>query len=87
MTTGGGSLTETDCVPCNRGHYCNFYDYFTSNNTNVDINAAENNPTYYGVCDTGYICLEGSSIRNPQNNLTGYICPKGYYCLSGAFDK
>ena len=30
-----------------------------------------------------YVCLEGSSVPNPNDNITGYICPEGFYCEAG----
>jgi len=35
-------------------------------------------------CDAGYICLEGSDVAKPTNNIIGYVCPEGHYCPSGA---
>lgn len=35
-------------------------------------------------CSAGYICLQGSDIPNPADNVKGYICPVGHYCLEGA---
>lgn len=35
-------------------------------------------------CSAGYICLQGSDISNPADNVKGYICPVGHYCLEGA---
>lgn len=35
-------------------------------------------------CSAGYICLQGSDIPNPADNVKGFICPVGHYCLEGA---
>ena len=35
-------------------------------------------------CDAGYICLTGSHIPNPTDNVIGYVCPVGHYCPEGA---
>ena len=35
-------------------------------------------------CDAGYICLGGSDVPRPTDNVIGYICPEGHYCLSAA---
>lgn len=40
---------------------------------------------YYGDCDTGYICKEGSKTPTPQSEQIdkGYPCPVGYFCQPG----
>ena len=84
-----GSRASTDCVPCTRGNYCNLFAYYTANNYTA-VNAASyfttayGNPAYYGTCKAGYICLEGSTVSAPTDNVQGYICPIGYYCPLGA---
>ena len=42
-------------------------------------------PSGYSLeCDAGYICMTGSSVPNPTDNVVGYVCPMGYYCPQGA---
>ncbi|CDI82519.1 hypothetical protein, conserved [Eimeria praecox] len=36
-------------------------------------------------CAEGYVCLEGSNTRTPEDNIMGYICPEGHYCPEGSF--
>ena len=31
-----------------------------------------------------YICNEGSTTPTPNDNIEGYICPAGYFCVEGA---
>ena len=40
---------------------------------------------YYGDCDAGYICYEGSTSKTPTSVATdgGEPCPIGHYCNSG----
>ena len=38
-------------------------------------------------CDGGYICTGGAIIPNPNDDITGYICPEGHYCPSGALSE
>lgn len=28
--------------------------------------------------------MTGSAVPNPTDNIVGYICPAGHYCLEGA---
>ena len=49
--------------------------------------AAASSYTYTGKCKQGYICLTGSSSPTPNDGITGYLCPKGSYCLSGALSE
>jgi hypothetical protein len=71
-------------VPCSRGNFCQFKTYFTLNPYQIGDNVAVKAAAYTGKCDAGYICLTGSASKTPPNGLTGYRCPKGSYCLSGA---
>lgn len=38
-------------------------------------------------CSGGYLCIGGSDIPNPNDNIRGVICPIGYYCPPGALEK
>ncbi|WAR26197.1 hypothetical protein MAR_011901 [Mya arenaria] len=58
----------TDCEPCKSGNYC----------TAISSQNVESLP-----CTAGYICLMGSDIATPTDNIIGYICPAGHYRLSG----
>jgi len=82
-----GSRYLTDCLPCKRGEYCKYADYFVANpyKIGMDVVAVTNKALYNGKCQKGYICLEGSSTSTPSNIKIGYICPKGSYCLEGAY--
>ena len=35
-------------------------------------------------CSSGYYCLLGAKTSQPNDNITGGICPKGAYCPSGS---
>ena len=37
-------------------------------------------------CDPGYYCLAGAKVPNPQENITGNVCPRDHYCPSGTSD-
>lgn len=65
----------------------------TAGNGNADFTLAElvdgtngfaGISAYYGLCDNGYICLEGSTSNQPSIASEGYECPEGYYCANGA---
>lgn len=74
----------SNCLKCPRGYYCKFGDFFKNNifkSSNIATVAL--NPQYFGKCMAGYVCIEGSSVSNPTDNIMGYICPKGAYCPSG----
>jgi hypothetical protein len=38
------------------------------------------NTDFYGKCQAGYVCKEGSTVSNPNDNIMGYKCPKGAFC-------
>ena len=38
---------------------------------------------YWGSCESGYICLEGSTNPAPSFASDGYECPIGHYCPAG----
>lgn len=62
-----GGQAESDCEPCNLGHYCN-----GTGRTDVS-----------GPCASGYFCLRGAKIPKPNNDSTGGICPRGSFCEAG----
>ena len=33
--------------------------------------------SWSGVCSAGYLCKGKASISNPNDGITGVICPKG----------
>ena len=37
-------------------------------------------PSVSGPCDPGSFCSLGASSKAPRDNITGNICPRGYYC-------
>jgi hypothetical protein len=83
-TTSEGASDVTYCVKCPRGYYCKLGDYFKNNIFNPStINNVISNSNYYGKCQAGYVCLEGSTVSNPTDNIAGYICPQGAYCPAG----
>ena len=71
-----GLKLETDCTICTLGSYCD----------------TEGLTTPSGLCDPGYICREGSTTSQPDEdptdpNAVGYKCPKGGYCLKGSYQS
>ena len=34
-------------------------------------------------CDAGFVCVSGSTVPDPQDGITGYLCPAGKYCVQG----
>lgn len=34
-------------------------------------------------CDAGFICIEGSTVPDPRDGITGDFCPAGSYCTKG----
>ena len=57
---------SSECQSCPRGSYCGF----------------EGRTTWTGPCDAGFYCIGGASVKTPQDNTTGYRCPKGIWNLS-----
>ncbi len=37
-----------------------------------------------GQCSAGFYCAGGASVSNPQDGVTGNVCPRGSYCPSGS---
>ncbi|CBY12491.1 unnamed protein product [Oikopleura dioica] len=35
-------------------------------------------------CEAGFICSWGATKPDPDDGITGFICPKGHYCTAGA---
>ena len=55
-------------IKCDKGKYC--------------PNEGSKEP--FGNCSAGYFCLAGASTSQPNDNITGSVCPKGAYCPSGS---
>ncbi|KAG7455700.1 SCO-spondin-like isoform X1, partial [Solea senegalensis] len=36
-----------------------------------------------GPCAAGFLCLMGSTVSNPTDNITGSLCPPGIFCEEG----
>ena len=83
-------------MPCERGKFCKFASMRSHSGwaafklakpsfTVTDITTSfAAHASYYGNCNKGYICLEGSTNPAPTNAAEGYECPAGYYCPTGA---
>ena len=39
------------------------------------------NSTY--LCNAGFYCQGKANVPNPNDGVTGSICPAGYYCPQG----
>ena len=60
-----GYRTSQECKPCEPGYYC-------------PTRGLENGEEY--ECAAGFYCQSGASVKNPQDGITGDMCPKGRYC-------
>ncbi|KAE8591947.1 hypothetical protein XENTR_v10018612 [Xenopus tropicalis] len=60
-------MSKADCIPCPAGFYC----------------AVEGLTQPTGRCLPGYWCIARSQISNPTDGVSGIICPRGKYCVSG----
>ena len=58
----------SQCTSCMPGHYCD----------------SEGLTAPAGLCDSGYYCISGAATSQPEDDLTGNICPPGTYCPEGA---
>ncbi len=58
----------SSCITCPPGHYCP--------EASVNGTALE--------CEAGFVCLSGASVATPLDNVTGYPCPVGHFCVGGA---
>ncbi|RUS80922.1 hypothetical protein EGW08_011303, partial [Elysia chlorotica] len=64
-------VTSPDgCEPCPKGRYCDIQAF-----TKVDDAP---------LCSPGYICIGGSTTPTPTDNIEGYVCPAGHFCVAGA---
>ncbi len=36
-------------------------------------------------CKPGYVCIGGSDIPEPADDIIGYICPVGHFCREAAY--
>ena len=36
-----------------------------------------------GECDQGYFCIGGAYLPDPDDNVTGVICPRHHVCTQG----
>lgn len=72
-----GATSSSDCLNCPPGEYCSQGGW-----TYAELVA---NPTIHGTCDPGFVCYPGSTVPNPNDNIMGIICPRGYYCPAGTF--
>ena len=61
--------SESQCIACVSGSYC--------------FGLALTSPT--SLCAAGFICSLGASLPNPNDGVTGSICPEGQYCPEGSF--
>ncbi|XP_071958404.1 uncharacterized protein [Antedon mediterranea] len=63
-----GQDEADDCESCDGGFYCKF----------------EGQANVTAQCYAGYYCSEGASEPNPEDDVTGNICPIGHYCPIGS---
>ena len=60
--------TSQECKPCSPGKYC----------PNRGMTGAVDE------CEAGFYCESGAKVKNPQDGITGDICPIGKYCPQGS---
>jgi hypothetical protein len=63
-----GLAAEAECTKCLPGQYCG--------STGLAM------PT--GPCTQGYVCTQGANISMPIDQITGYVCPAGHFCITGS---
>ena len=66
---GTRKSSSAACLPCSAGKYC----------------SGEGKTQESGPCSPGYYCTIGASISNPDDGVTGDICPPGYECPEGSY--
>ena len=64
-----GKVRVEDCVGCDPGKFCDETGLFAVS----------------GNCLRGSFCVGNASKSNPQDKITGDICPKGSFCVEGSF--
>ena len=57
-----------DCVACDAGKFCD----------NTGLSAVSGN------CQRGFFCNNSAIQKNPQDGVTGNICPVGSFCVEGS---
>ncbi|TYZ59327.1 hypothetical protein PybrP1_004972 [[Pythium] brassicae (nom. inval.)] len=65
-----GGTSSSSCAPCPGGFYCE--------------GTALTAPT--DKCGKGYFCVSRASSATPTDDITGGICPRGFFCESGTID-
>lgn len=64
-----GKVRVEDCVGCDPGKFCDETGLFAVS----------------GNCLRGFFCVGNASKSNPEDKITGDICPKGSFCVEGSF--
>jgi len=59
-----------DCLACPVGKYCDDMGLTLSDLANKD-------------CLAGFLCIGGSTVPNPKDNIKGKLCDPGHYCPQG----
>ncbi|XP_037836575.1 multiple epidermal growth factor-like domains protein 11 [Kryptolebias marmoratus] len=62
-----GLVEESQCTLCDPGMYCK--------------GTGRTFPS--GLCAEGFFCVGGAFEQSPSDNLTGSLCPPGYFCPVG----
>ncbi|XP_033646870.1 uncharacterized protein LOC117306372 isoform X1 [Asterias rubens] len=62
-----GKDDQSDCKACDGGYYCQY----------------DGQPNVTAMCNEGFYCSGNASIPNPEDGVTGDICPIGHYCPKG----
>ncbi|OAF72051.1 hypothetical protein A3Q56_00182 [Intoshia linei] len=82
-----GLTKSSECTKCIAGRYC---EIGTDSICILFIISTFLFACIFNVnlrkCAAGYICLTGSYIKAPTDNVIGYACPKGNYCTEGAIN-
>ena len=72
---GKGAQEESDCQYVPPGKY--------STMTGATSTLLDSDPSKYGNCKAGYVCLGGSSTETPEAADAGTFCQKGQSCPEG----
>ncbi|XP_022100039.1 zonadhesin-like [Acanthaster planci] len=63
-----GLTAQDDCLDCPPGEVCSGLGLMAPNE----------------LCAAGYYCKGKAKIRHPTDDVTGNICPEGFYCPEGS---
>ena len=75
---GTNAQSESDCLPCPKGEWCNYYAYYSVTAlASYSHTVAE--ASYRGECSGSVVCDGGAIIDNVSDDSVT-TCTAGYYC-------